>query len=224
MKIFLDSANLEELESCLKRGCISGVTTNPSILSKEPKTDFLKHIQKMADLCKQYGQVVPLSVEVFTTDAQEMLAQAHELVEKIDYENLNIKVPIGWDELEVIHRLSREGIAVNCTCIFNEAQSELAAQAGAEYISIFLGRLKDIGGEPLSVISNVRQLLDENGHASKIIVGSVRHPKEVVDAHIAGGHIVTTGMKIYQAMAGHPQTDKSVEGFLRDFQQWMVSS
>lgn len=224
MKIFLDSANLEELETCLKRGCISGVTTNPSILSKEPKTDFMKHIQKMADLCKGYNQMIPLSVEVFTTDPQEMIAQAHELVEKIDYENLNIKVPIGWDELEVIHRLSRDGIAVNCTCIFNEGQSALAAQAGAEYISIFLGRLKDIGGEPIPVIRNVRDMLDESGHTAKIIVGSVRHPKEVVDAHLAGGHIVTTGMKIYQAMASHPQTDKSVEGFLRDFRAWMVTS
>jgi transaldolase len=224
MKIFLDSANLQELESCLKRGCISGVTTNPTILSKEPKTDFMKHIQKMADLCKSYNQVIPLSVEVFTTDPEEMVKQAHLLVDSIDYENLNIKVPIGWDELEVIHRLTRDGIAVNCTCIFNEGQSILAAQAGAEFISIFMGRLKDIGGEPLPVIQNVRNMLDENGYSSKIIVGSVRHPKEVVDAHLAGGHIVTTGMKIYEKMAGHPQTDLSVEGFLRDFKAWMVTS
>ncbi len=224
MKIFLDSANVNELESCLKRGCISGVTTNPSILSKEPKTDFVKHIQKMADLCKRYNQVIPLSVEVFTTDPKEMIVQAHQLVEKIDYENLNIKVPIGWDELEVIYQLSREGIAVNCTCIFNEAQSQLAANAGAEFISIFMGRLKDIGGEPLLVISNVRQMLDESGSSAKIIVGSVRHPKDVVDAHIAGAHIVTAGMKLYQTMASHPQTDKSVEGFLKDFAEWMVKS
>ena len=224
MKIFLDSANLDELEVCLKRGCISGVTTNPSILSKEPKTDFMKHIQKMADLCKRYNQQVPLSVEVFTTDPQEMIVQAHELVEKIDYENLNIKIPIGWDELEVIYQLSREGIAVNCTCIFSEGQSQLAAEAGAEFISIFWGRLRDIGGEPVPVIQNVRQLLDENGHSAKIIVGSIRHPKEVSEAHVAGGHIVTAGMKLFKAMASHPQTDMSVEGFLRDFKSWMVTS
>ena len=107
MKIFLDSANLKDLEICLKRGCIRGITTNPSILSKEPKTDFMKHIQKMADLCKQYQQQLPLSVEVFTANPKEMLAQAYDLVKQIDYENLTIKIPIGWHELTVIYQLSK---------------------------------------------------------------------------------------------------------------------
>lgn len=221
MKIFLDSANLNEVESCLKRGCIQGITTNPSILSKEPKTDFIKHIQKIADLCKRYQQLLPLSVEVFTANPKEMLAQAHDLVKQIDYKHLNIKIPIGWDELEVVYQLSKEGIPVNCTCLFTEAQCMLAANAGAKYVSIFMGRLKDIGGDPLSVIGNVRQLLDQAGSSSEIIVGSIRHAQDVSEAHREGAHIVTAGMKLFESMASHPQTTKSVNGFLEDFKQWI---
>src|ERR1700722_14036814 len=137
MKAFLDSANLQEIEGALKRGFISGITTNPSILAKEPKTDFIGHIKKIADLCRKYEQKVPLSVEVFARHAKDMVDQGCEIMEKVGYENLNIKVPIGWDELEVIYKLKKRGIRTNCTCLFTEAQCALAAQAGASYVSIF---------------------------------------------------------------------------------------
>jgi len=221
MKIYLDSANLEELKTCLERGCIRGVTTNPSILSKEPKTDFVKHIQKMADLCMEFGQAIPLSVEVFTTDPEEMVTQALQLCEQINYDNINIKVPIGWDELEVIRRLTEQGIRVNCTCIFNEAQSILAASAGAKYISIFMGRLSDIGGDPIQVISTTRQLLDDTNSSAEIIAASIRSGSNIVEAFSAGAHIATAGSSLFKKMAVHPQTDKSVQGFLNDFQAWI---
>lgn len=221
MKIFLDSANLNELESCLKRGIVRGVTTNPSIISKEPKTNFVKHIQKMADLCKLYEKIVPLSVEIFTPHAHEMFSQASDLLHQIDYKNLNIKIPIGWGELEVIHKLSQQGIPVNCTCLFNEAQCMLAANAGARYISIFMGRLKDIGADPLPIIANVRNLLDRSHSSAEIIVGSIRHARDISDAQQAGAHIVTASMKFFETMASHPQTTKSVDGFLEDFKQWL---
>ncbi len=221
MKIFLDSANLNELENCLKRGIVRGITTNPSIISKEPKTNFVKHIQKMADLCKNYNQILPLSVEIFTPNASEMYAQASELLQTIDYKNINIKIPIGWGELEVIYRLSREGIPVNCTCLFNEAQCMLAANAGAKYVSIFMGRLKDIGADPLPIISNVRELLEKTNSQAEIIVGSIRHARDISDAQQAGAHIVTANMKFFETMAIHPQTTKSVDGFLEDFKQWL---
>lgn len=220
MKLFLDSANLNELENCLKRGIVRGITTNPTIFSKEPKTDFLKHIQKMADLCTSYHQFVPLSIEVFTADPKKMLAQALDIVQRIDYENLNIKIPIGWDELEVIYQLNKEGVVVNCTCLFNEAQCMLAANAGAHFVSIFMGRLKDIGGDPLPVVSNVRKLLDQAKSSSEIIVGSIRHPRDIAEAQIAGAHIVTASIKFFETMVSHPQTTKSVQGFLEDFKQW----
>jgi transaldolase len=221
VEIFLDSANLNELEICLKRGILRGITTNPSIISKEPKTNFIKHIQKMADLCKEYKQILPLSVEIFTANPKEMFSQASELFKGIDYQNITIKIPIGWDELEVIHRLSQEGIAVNCTCLFNEAQCMLAANAGAKYISIFMGRLKDIGADPLPIIANVREMLDKAGYCAKIIVGSIRHARDISDAQNVGAHIVTAGMKFFQNMSEHPQTTKSVQGFLDDFRQWV---
>jgi len=220
MKLFLDSANLVELESGLKSGLLSGITTNPSILSKEPKADLIAHMQQMIALCRQYQQPLPLSVEVFTDDPCEMLSQAHKWVEKIDYEHLVIKIPIGWGELEVIHQLAKENIPVNCTCLFNEAQCALAANAGARYLSIFMGRLKDIGTDPLPVISNVRRLLDQSAAKAEIIVGSIRHPRDITDAQTAGGHIVTASLKFFQTMSHHPQTIKSVQGFLDDFRKW----
>lgn len=221
MKIFLDSANLNDLESCLKRGIVRGITTNPTIISKEPKTNFVKHIQKMADLCKFYEKILPLSVEIFTPHAHEMVSQATDLLQEVDYKNLNIKIPIGWGELEAIHKLSQQGIAVNCTCIFNEAQCMLAANAGAKFVSIFMGRLKDIGVDPIPVIANVRNLLDRSHSSAEIIVGSIRHPRDISDAQQAGAHIVTASMKFFEALSSHPQTTKSVDGFLEDFKQWL---
>jgi transaldolase len=221
MQIFIDSANLEEIDACLARGFVRGITTNPSILSKEPKTDFVEHIRKIVDLCRRHQQLIPLSVEVFVRNPKDMVAQALELVDKIEYENLNIKVPIGWDELEVVYQLSRQNIRINCTCLFTEAQCVLAANAGATYVSIFMGRLKDIGADPLLVIANTRKLLDLAQVQSEIIVGSIRHERDIIDAHLAGAHIVTTGSSLLPKMAVHPQTTKSVDGFLKDFENWL---
>jgi transaldolase len=151
-----------------------------------------------------------------------MIAQALEIRERIPYENLAIKVPIGWNELRVISELAKRDINVNCTCIFTEEQAVLAADAGARYVSIFMCRLKDIGGDPVKVITNTRQVLDMADHSAEIIVGSIRGPSDILDAHLAGGHIVTAGYKILESMASHPQTDKSVQGFLKDFEAWLT--
>ena len=221
MKVFLDTANLEEIDQGLQRGFASGITTNPSILSKEHKTDFVEHIKKIADLCKKHNQMVPLSVEVFTADSDKMVEQAMELVGKIKYENINIKIPIGWDELKVIKKLTNKGIKVNATCMFNEAQAVMAANAGAKYVSLFMGRMKDVGIEPLLVISNTRQLLEKANKDTEIIIGSIRHQRDITDAHLAGAHIVTSATKFFPKMCDHPQTTKSVQGFLKDFQEWL---
>jgi transaldolase len=221
VKIFLDSANLQDVENGLARGHLSGITTNPSLLSKEPKANFYEHIKKIVKLIEADGRGLPLSVEVFATKPDEMIAQARDIVEKIAYPQLNIKVPIGWDELKVIYALTRLGIKVNCTCIFTEEQCVLAANSGASYVSIFHCRLKDIGGDPVRVIGNTRRIFDQAGHKAEIIVGSIRLQTDVLEAHLAGGHIATVGAKIIEQMAGHPATDKSVQGFLKDFQGWM---
>lgn len=221
MKLFLDSANLQDVENALVRGHISGITTNPSLLAKEPKSNFYEHIKKIAKLIEADGRNLPLSVEVFATKPDEMIAQAEDILQKIGYSNLYIKVPIGWDELKVIYALAKRNIKVNCTCIFTEEQCVLAASSGASFVSIFHCRLKDIGGDPVRVIENTRQIFDQQGHTAEIIVGSIRMQSDVLEAHLAGGHIVTVGAKVMEQMAAHPATDKSVQGFLKDFAGWM---
>ncbi|HSY00705.1 MAG TPA: transaldolase family protein [Acidobacteriaceae bacterium] len=221
MKIFLDSANLQDVESGLARGHLSGITTNPSLLAKEPKSNFYGHIKKIVSLMEADGRNLPLSVEVFATKPDEMIAQAQDILQQIPYAGLNIKVPIGWDELKVIYALAKLGIRVNCTCIFTEEQCVLAANSGASYVSIFHCRLKDIGGDPVRVIENTRSIFDQAGHKAEIIVGSIRMQTDILEAHLAGGHIVTAGAKIIEQMSAHPATDKSVQGFLKDFAGWM---
>ena len=221
MKLFLDSANLQDVEASLARGYISGITTNPSLLAKEPKANFFGHINKIVDLIRASGNLVPLSAEVFAVKPDDMIAQAREIRQKVPYENLNIKVQIGWDELRVMSTLAKEGIDVNCTCIFTEGQAIMAADAGARFVSIFFCRLRDIGGDPVSVIANTRKVLDMGKSKAEIIVGSIRSYSDVTQSHIAGAHIVTAGPKILQSMAAHPQTDASVQGFMRDFEAWI---
>jgi transaldolase len=221
MKLFLDSANLVEIEDCLHKGILSGITTNPSILAKEPKTDFIKHIRLIAELCIRNNQKIPLSVEVFTDNAKEMLKQSLDLFEGIQYDQLNIKIPIGWEELDIIYELSKKGIKTNCTCLFTEGQAITASNAGATYVSIFYGRLKDIGGDPVNVISNTRDILDMRASDSQIIVGSIRHESEITSSFVSGAHIVTASSLLIKKLTIHPQTQKSVEGFLKDFSAWV---
>jgi transaldolase len=222
VKLFLDSASLTDIDECLARGILKGVTTNPSLLAKQPKTDFVGHIRKIADLFRSHQQILPLSVEVFARHAKDMRAQALELVDAIGYENVNIKIPMGWDEMGVIHQLVRDGVRVNCTCLFTEAQCIIAAEAGATYVSIFFARLRDVQGDPLAVITNTRQVLDQAGSPAEIIVGSIRSDRDIVDSHIAGAHIVTAGAEYFKKMTQHPQTTKSIDGFLSDFEKWLA--
>ena len=222
MKLFLDTANLEEIEDALKKGIIRGITTNPSILSKEPKGNFVEHIKKIARLCEKYKQIIPLSVEVITDKAEDMVKEAEKLVKEIAYENIYIKIPLsGWEELQVIKELADKNIRVNCTCLFNEAQCILAAFSGAKYVSLFRGRMKDIGVEPDLVIENTRELLDESGLDCEIIIGSVRHPSDITDSFLAGAHIVTADPGNIKKMVVHPKTTESVNGFLNDFKEWL---
>lgn len=219
MKIFLDTANLDEIEKGLRQGILSGITTNPALIAKEPKSDFLAHISKIIDLCRKYNQEIPLSIEVFRTDPDEMISQAKEFVSHLNYSNLNIKIPMGWPELRVIRELSRDNVNVNCTCGFSEAQAVLAANAGARYFSFFCGRMKDIDVDPFQVIENTRQLLE--GSQTEIIIGSIRHMKDIVDSFAAGAHIVTAPLEIIEKMAIHPKTTESVNQFLAEFSQWI---
>ena len=217
MKLFIDTANIAEIKDAISKGIISGVTTNPSLLSKEPKTDFYDHIKRIADICDG----LPLSVEVFASEPQAMVDQAHEILNRLDYSNANIKIPIGYRELGVIKELSDSSVPVNCTCCFTSTQLELASLAGAKYVSLFYNRLLDVKGDPEKVLRETRKFIDENSLDCEIIAGSIRKPKDVSSAWASGCHIVTAGYSVILGMTRHSQTDKSIAGFLNDFSEWM---
>jgi transaldolase len=221
MKLFVDTANLEELEQCLKRGFPSGVTTNPSILAKEQRRDFRQHINELIALLQRYDCDIPLSVEVFTAEPEEMVAQAEEFVGHFGhYPNLNVKVPVGWNELAVIAELRRRGIRVNCTCCMSYNQAILAARAGANYVSLFWGRIRDIGHDAGAIVRQVHQTLREWGEPAEIIVGSIRHIADVNEALQCGADILTVPPKFFPQMCAHPKTDEAVRQFVSDFRKW----
>lgn len=216
-KLFIDTANIEEIKDVMSKGIISGVTTNPSLLAKEPKTDFYDHIKRIADICDG----LPLSVEVFATEPQAMIDQAHEIIRTLDYPNTNIKIPIGYEELRVVNELSKNNIRVNCTCCFTSTQLELAATAGARFVSLFYNRLLDVQGSPSLVLAQTRSFIDENNLNCEIIAGSIRKATDVSSAWDSGCHVVTAGHKVILEMTKHSQTDKSINGFLEDFKEWI---
>jgi transaldolase len=222
MKLFVDSANLADIQAALERGFPSGVTTNPSILSKEERRDYREHIADIIELLLKFGRPLPLSVEVFTTDPSEMIEQAEEFIHHFGhYEPLTIKVPVGWDELRVISALAERNIAVNATCGMSLNQALMAVNAGARYISLFWGRIRDTGYDAGNVVGDVRQLLDRVGSSSEIIVGSIRHMMDVNEAALAGAHIVTVPPQFFPKMCQHPKTDEAVAQFVGDFREWM---
>ena len=218
-KLFLDSADISEAELCIDRGIISGVTTNPSLFSKQPKGDFITHCKKLADVCDG----LPLSVEVFCADPNEMFEAAVDLKEKIDYENLNVKIPIGFDELVAVKELAARGIDVNVTCCFTLEQMTLAAKAGARYVSLFYNRARDSGINVENTLSSFSGFLYENDLYGKVetISGSIRRSTDVTEAWAAGSHIVTAGTNVIRQMLEHEGTTKSTNQFLQDFEEWM---
>ncbi|PYM82335.1 MAG: hypothetical protein DME09_14550 [Candidatus Rokuibacteriota bacterium] len=222
MKIFVDSANLVEIEEALARGFPAGITTNPSILAKEEKGDFREHIKKIIRLLEKYGYDIPLSVEVFSTRPDEMVAQAEDFVRHFGvYPHLNVKVPIGWDELAVIRELRRRDIRVNCTCCMSFNQAVMAARAGANSVSLFYGRIRDIGYDAASVVRQVRAVFREWRVRSEIIVGSIRHIVDINEPLQPGADIVTVPPKFFRQLVSHPKTDEAVTQFVTDFQKWL---
>jgi transaldolase len=220
MKIFVDTANLAELEQALSRGFVAGITTNPSILAKEERTDFVEHIHRILALVRRWGREVPVSVEVFVEDPAEMLDQALKFVSEFAYRDLAVKVPIGWNELKVIAELRRRDVRVNCTCCMTFSQAAIAAAAGANYVSIFWNRIRDAGTDPRAVVSETAAALARGGRPTEIIVGSIRHAHDVAEAFAAGAHIVTVPPKFLPQLTEHPKTTEAVQQFLADFRRW----
>lgn len=245
MKLFLDTANIADIEEALKGGFIRGVTTNPSLLAKEPKGNYIEHLKKIVELCKKYGRNISLSVEVFTNDPEEMLKQAEEFVAKLKYRHTAVKIPVGYknqNNLWVIRELMKRGIIVNCTACHTPLQLVLAAAAGARYVSLFYNRVRDGAKEENFAVTREAMLkekiLEQNDFdpnhilwetrehlkdypGVEIIAGSIRTPIDVKEAGINGAHIVTTSLKILKSALSHFKTDHAVEQFLKDFSSWV---
>ena len=219
-QLFIDTANLDEISSACKRGVISGVTTNPSLMSKEPRGSYVNHMIKIAEICQKYNNI-PLSVEVFATDQNEIYQQALRLEEDIGYHNLNIKIPVGFNELETINKLAAVGARVNCTCCFTTSQLTLAAAAGARYVSFFYNRAKDSGEDEFRTLDDASKFIKSNNLNCKIIAGRIRTPKDITDAWASGADIVTAGYNVIKEGTAHPGTQSSVDQFLTDFKEWI---
>ena len=242
MKLFLDTANLDEIQRALESGCISGVTTNPSLMAKEPKSDYLTHLSKIVDLLGHSD--ISLSVETFSDDPETIIDQAKQFSLKLSYPHLAVKVHIdhgGKNNLSVVSRLEAGGISVNCTACMTPMQAMMAASAGARYVSLFYNRIKDglkqefsqkrnllikdgivekSDFDPDNVIRETRTLIRDCSQ-TEIIVGSIRTTLDIKRAGLAGAHIVTVPPKILWQATRHFQTDNAVERFFKDFQIWI---
>ncbi len=211
MKIFLDTANIEQIKQGVEYGVIDGVTTNPSLISKENK-GFLPLIEEIVSIVPG-----PVSVEVTATEADKMVKQAKEYA-KIS-ENVVIKVPINLEGLKVINRLANLNIKTNVTLIFSPSQALMAAKAGGTYVSPFVGRIDDISGSGMALVEDIVQIYDNYGFDTEVIVASVRHPLHFVHAAMIGADIATIPFPTLTKLLNHPLTDIGMERFLEDWKK-----
>lgn len=211
MKFFIDTANIEEIKKGLALGMVDGVTTNPSLVAKEPRP-FLEILKEICELVEG-----PVSAEVISLDAEGMVAEARELVKIAD--NIVIKIPMIEEGLKAVKILASEGIKTNVTLIFSASQALLAAKAGATYVSPFVGRLDDISINGLDLIADIMTILRNYGFATEVIVASVRSPMHVVESALLGADIATIPYKVIAQLAKHPLTDIGMQQFLADWEK-----
>ena len=211
MKLFLDTANIEEIKKANEMGVICGVTTNPSLIAKEGR-DVYEVVQEIASIVDG-----PISGEVkaTTTDAEGMIAEGREIAKL--HKNMVVKIPMTIEGLKACKVLSSEGIKVNMTLIFTANQALLCARAGAAFVSPFLGRLDDISVRGTDLISEVAEIFNIHNIQTEIIAASVRHPMHVTDCALAGADIATVPYKVIEQMTHHPLTDASIEKFQKDY-------
>lgn len=210
MKLFIDTANVDDIKKANDLGVICGVTTNPSLIAKEGR-DFKEVVTEITSIVDG-----PISAEVISLEADGMVSEAEELV-KI-HKNIVIKIPMTLEGLKAVKVLSSKGIKTNVTLIFSATQALLAARAGATYVSPFLGRLDDIGMNGLNLIEEIVDIFDTHGIETEIIAASIRHPVHVVEAARLGAHIATIPYNVIVQMTKHPLTDAGIERFLKDWE------
>lgn len=211
MKIFIDTADINEIREANDMGLLDGVTTNPSLVAKTGKA-FGKVLEEICEVVKG-----PVSAEVVSTDAAGMLAEARELAKVAD--NIVIKIPLITEGLKATRTLTDEGIKTNVTLCFSPVQAWLAAKAGATYVSPFVGRLDDVSHEGMELISQILTIYSNYEFETQVLVASIRHPVHVLEAAMMGAHVATIPFKVIAQLAKHPLTDIGLERFLADWQK-----
>lgn len=210
MKLFIDTANVEEIKKANDLGVICGVTTNPSLIAREGRVfkDVVTEITTIVD--------GPISAEVVSLEHEKMVEEALELA--AIHKNIVIKIPMIEEGLKAVKILSAKGIKTNVTLIFSASQALLAAKAGATYVSPFVGRLNDISSRGNELVETIHNMFEKHGIKTEIIAASIRSPEDVVDAALAGADIATIPYKIIVQMTKHPLTDAGIERFLKDWE------
>ncbi|MDP2798512.1 MAG: fructose-6-phosphate aldolase [Deltaproteobacteria bacterium] len=211
MKFFIDTANLDEIRQANDMGLIDGVTTNPSLIARENKP-FKKLLTEICRIVKG-----PISAEVVSLEAKEMVREAKDLAKIAD--NIVIKAPMTTEGIKATRMLSEAGIKTNVTLIFSPVQALLAAKAGATYVSPFVGRLDDISQVGMDVVGDIIAIYDNYAFDTEVIVASIRHPGHVLEAALMGADVATIPFKVIAQLAKHPLTDIGIEKFLADWKK-----
>jgi len=209
VKLFLDTANIDEIAEINRWGVLSGVTTNPTLAAREGK-DFASMIK---EICAEVDGDV--SAEVLSTNLEEMVTEGRKLAAIAD--NVVVKIPLIPEGLGAVRQLAREGIRTNVTLCFSSTQAILAAQAGASFVSPFLGRLDDIASGGIELLEQICAIYRTHGYDTEVLAASLRHPQHVVDAALAGADVATMPATVFRQMVTHPLTDKGLEAFLADW-------
>ncbi len=211
MKFFIDTANIEQIKEAASLGVLDGVTTNPTLVSKEKgePREIYRAICEIVD--------GPVSAEAVSLDADGMVKEGRELA--AIHDNIVVKIPMTKEGLKAVKRLTAEGIKTNVTLVFNPIQALLAARAGATFVSPFVGRLDDIATPGMELIGQIKQIFDNYMIETEIIVASIRHPMHVVEAAMYGADIATIPFAVIEKMIKHPLTDIGIERFLADWEK-----
>lgn len=211
MKFFLDTANLDEIRDAASIGILDGVTTNPSLVSKQGEQKGFKQLVK--EICEIVDG--PVSAEVISTDVERMLDEARDLA-KI-HPHVVVKMPLTEHGIRATKIVSDEGINVNVTLVFSPSQALIAAKAGASYVSPFVGRLDDISEIGMNIVKDIVEIYKNYDFNTQVLVASIRHPVHVVEAGKAGAHVSTMPYKVFKQLLKHPLTDSGLERFLSDW-------
>ncbi len=213
MKIFLDTANIQEIREANSWGILDGVTTNPSLVAKEGR-DFLEVVREICAIVSG-----PVSAEVVSTTADEMIKEGRAIKHEVRAPNVIIKIPMIREGLRAIKTLSSEGIRINTTLIFSSPQALLAAKAGAAFVSPFIGRLDDISHVGMEIVREIRTIFDNYAFKCEILAASIRNPLHVVEAASLGADIATMPFSVLEALIKHPLTDIGLQKFLKDWEK-----